>query len=142
MYRTILVALENSPTDDTIVAHVRELASLHGSRLVLVHVADGFGARYQEALNLEDSAELRADRAYLDRRRDELAADGLEVRTVLEQGDPTTELVAAAERERCDLIAMATHGHGLVQDILRGSVAEGVRHRTHVPVLLVRERKR
>ncbi|MEZ6319143.1 MAG: universal stress protein [Phycisphaerales bacterium] len=137
MYAKILVALENSDADEAIITHVRELAALHLSEVVLVHVADGFAARYQDALNLEDSAEIREDRAYLERVRETFAAAGLAVRTVLEAGDPATRLVAVAEHEHCDLIAMATHRHGMVQDVLRGSVAYSVRHRTQIPVLLV-----
>lgn len=137
MYAKILVALENSDADEAIIAHVRELAALHLSEVVLVHVADGFAARYQDALNLEDSAEIREDRAYLDRVRESLASARVAVRAVLEAGDPAARLVAVAENEKCDLIAMATHRHGMVQDVLRGSVAYSVRHRTQIPVLLV-----
>lgn len=138
MYQTILVPLENSPTDDTIVRHVQPLARLMGSRLILVHVADGHVARNQEQLNLEDSEEMRRDRAYLEQRRQELAAAGFSATAQLAAGDPATEILALAERERCDLIAMATHGHGFVKDALLGSVAHEVRHRTSIPVLLVR----
>jgi nucleotide-binding universal stress UspA family protein len=138
MYRTILVALENSPTDAAILTHIRPLAKLMGSRLILCHVADGFVARNQNQLNLEDSEEMRGDRAYLERCRADLARDGLDAATVLAAGDPAAEIVAVAERERCDLIAMATHGHRLVMDVVLGSVASDVRHKTMVPVLLVR----
>jgi nucleotide-binding universal stress UspA family protein len=137
VYKKILVPLENTPTDDTIVAHLCVLAPLHESALVLVHVADGFGARYQKGLNLADSEEMREDAAYLDRRRAELAAEGFEVDAVLEAGDPATKLVEVAEREGCDLIAMATHRHGPLQDLVRGSVAAAVRHKTQIPVLMV-----
>jgi nucleotide-binding universal stress UspA family protein len=138
MYRTILVALENSPTDGAILAHVRPLAKLMGSRLILCHVADGFVARNQNQLNLQDSEEMRGDREYLERRRAELERDGLPAATVLAAGDPATQIVVVAEREGCDLIAMATHGHRLVMDVVLGSVASDVRHKTMVPVLLVR----
>jgi nucleotide-binding universal stress UspA family protein len=140
MYDRILVPLENSPADDTILAHVRPLARIHNSSLVLIHVADGWAARNQEQLNLTDSEEIVQDRAYLERRRAELAGEGFGVTAFLGKGDPTREIVAAAERERCDLIAMTTHGHRWLQDLLRGSVASDVRHRTEVPVLLVRQR--
>jgi nucleotide-binding universal stress UspA family protein len=138
MYAKVLVPLENSRADQAIVDHVRQLARMHGSRLLLVHVADGWVARYQNQLDLQDSEEMRGDRDYLDRRRAELAAEGFEVETLLEQGEPARRIVQVAEDRGCDLIAMATHGHGIVKDILLGSVAAGVRHRTRVPVLLVR----
>ncbi len=141
MYSTILIALENTPTDETILRHIRPLAKLHGSALVLVHVADGFGARYQEGLNLEDSREIAADREYLAQRVRELAAEGFRATPCLEKGDPAAGILAAAARERCDLIAMATHGHGPIADLLRGSVAEKVRHLTDLPVLMLRATK-
>jgi nucleotide-binding universal stress UspA family protein len=142
MYNTILVPLENTPTDEVILAHVRELARKMGSRLVLMHVADGFVARNQEQLNLEDSQEIREDRDYLARRSAELEADGFNVRTLLGMGNPAKQLAAAAEREQVDLIAMATHGHKAVNDIILGSVASALRHITDIPVLMVRAPRR
>lgn len=140
MYRKILVPLENSPADEAILEHLRVLAPLHESALILVHVADGFGARYQEGLNLADSEEMREDAAYLEHRRAELADQGFTVHAVLEAGEPAAKLVEIAERERCDLIAMATHRHGALQDLIRGTVASAVRHRTQIPVLMVPSR--
>jgi nucleotide-binding universal stress UspA family protein len=138
MYRRILVALEHSPYDRAILDHVRALARLCGAQVVLVHVADGFAARHAGALALRESEEVRQDRDYLDRETAALTADGIAAESVLAAGDPATEITAAATREGCDLIAMATHGHGLVGDLVLGSVADKVRHRTTVPVLLVR----
>lgn len=141
MYKTILIPLDNSAADATILSHIRGLARLAGSRLILVHIADGHVARNQEALNLEDSQEIREDRAYLERVRNELASDGFDVSTILGAGDPAKGILAAAEREGADLIAMATHGHGPIPDMILGSVASAIRHRTSVPVLMVRAGK-
>ena len=139
MYRRILVPLENSSTDACILAHVRGLARHCGARVLLVHVADGWAARNQEALALRESDEMRKDRAYLERQATLLRDDGLDAEAVLAGGDPAKEIVAIAERERCDLIAMGTHGHRLLADIVLGSVASTVRHLSMVPVLLVRD---
>ncbi len=138
MYRHILIPLDNSPADEAILKHIRALARMTGGRLTLIHVADGFMARNQERLGLDESDEMRADRAYLQQRKDELAADGFDVSTVLACGEPSDHIVAVAQREQCDLIAMSTHGHRLISDLILGSVASEVRHRTDVPVLLVR----
>jgi len=138
MYKTILIPLENSPADDTILAHVQPLARIVESRLVLIHVADGHVARNQAQLNLEDSEEIQKDRAYLERRRSELVKAGFDATSHLALGDPTTEILALAEREKCDLIAMATHGHRFFADAILGSVASQIRHRTDIPVLMVR----
>lgn len=138
MYSHILVPLDNSPTDSAILGHIRPLAKLTGARLTLVHVADGFMARNQENLGLDESAEMRADRAYLEKCEAELAAEGFQVRSLLACGEPSTQIVEIAEREHCDLIAMSTHGHRLISDLILGSVASEVRHMTEIPVLLVR----
>lgn len=138
MYKTIMVPLDNSPADRTILAHVRELARTMTSSLVLIHVADGHAARNKESLNLDDSEEIRRDREYLETCRSELVADGFEARVLLAMGDPVTEILAAVERERPDLIAMATHGHRFIKDTILGSVASALRHRTGIPILMIR----
>jgi nucleotide-binding universal stress UspA family protein len=138
MYGRILVPLEHSDYDEANLSHDSELARLCSSSVVLIHVADGWAARNQQGLALRESAEMRDDRDYIEARRDELEAAGISAECVLAGGDPGTEIAAAAERERCDLVAMSTHGHKGVQDLLRGSVANEVRHRTTIPVLMVR----
>ena len=138
MYRKILVPLENSPYDAAILAHVRTLAAMCGASIVLIHVADGFAARNAGPLKLRESEEMRGDREYLDRLCGELRSDGMNADCVLAGGDPSREIVDAAHREGCDLIAMSTHGHRFVKDVIFGSVANEVRHNTRVPVLLVR----
>ena len=142
MYHRILVPLEHSDYDDAIVTHVRDLARLCRASVVLIHVADGWAARNQQQLRLRESDEMKRDREYLEMRCDALEAAGLEVECVLAGGDPSSEIAAAAEREECDLIAMSTHGHRGMQDLLRGSVANDVRHRTTIPVLMVRGARR
>jgi nucleotide-binding universal stress UspA family protein len=138
MYRRILVAIENSPADQTILGHVRSLAALTGAELLLVHVADGFAARHFDDLQLRESDEMRADRAYLDRLAGDLAAQNLQVSTELAMGDPATELIRVAEARHADLIAMSTHGHRGLNDLLRGTTVSRVRHLVRIPVLLLR----
>jgi nucleotide-binding universal stress UspA family protein len=138
MYKRILVALEHSSYDNAIVDHVRKLALFCGSSLVLMHVADGWAARNVMQLNLRESEEMRMDREYLERICAAFIADGLQAEAVLAGGDPSSEITAAAAREGCDLIAMSTHGHRFIKDMIYGSVANEVRHRSRVPVLLVR----
>jgi nucleotide-binding universal stress UspA family protein len=141
MYKHILIPLDNSPSDEAILRHIRGLARLTGARLTLVHVADGFMARNQERLGLDESPEMRDDRAYLERRQAELAAEGFAVEAILDCGEPSDQILSIAERDQCDLIAMSTHGHRLIADMILGSVANEIRHRTSIPVLLVRASK-
>ena len=141
MYARILVPLENSTFDETILQHVRRLAKHCGAALVLIHVADGWVARNIQQLDLRESEEMKEDFAYLDRIIAQLRREGFNAEAILAAGDPAREIAAAAERERCDLIAMATHGHKLLADVVRGSVASELRHITMVPVLMVRAKK-
>ena len=138
MYTRIMVPLENSPYDETILTHVRQLARHHGAALLLIHVADGWAARNIKQLGLRESEEMREDRAYLERVSAALRAEGFDADAVLAAGDPATEIAQTATREHCDLIAMATHGHRGLNDVVRGSVASELRHKTLIPVLMVR----
>jgi nucleotide-binding universal stress UspA family protein len=138
MYHRILVAIENSAADRTIVDHVAELARLTTAEIVLVHVADGWAARHFDQLKLRESEEMQSDRRYLDGLRGELERRGLTVEAHLALGDPATELIRAAEDRHVDLIAMSTHGHRYLSDLLHGATADRVRHLVKVPVLLVR----
>ena len=138
MYRSILVAVEHSPADRTILTHVRELAKLTGADLLLVHVADGWAARHFNDLKLRESEEMKEDRAYLEQLAAELSAASLRVTTELAMGDPATELIRLAEERKVDLIAMSTHGHRFFNDLLRGTTVTKVRHVVKIPVLLLR----
>ena len=138
MYRRILVAVENSAADRTILQHVTALAKLTGAELVLVHVADGWAARHYDQLKLRESEEMKSDRAYLEGLRADLVRQGITVETKLALGDPATELLKAADEQTVDLIAMSTHGHRFLADLLLGATADRVRHLVKVPVLLLR----
>jgi nucleotide-binding universal stress UspA family protein len=138
MYNHILVAIEHSGADHAVIEHVERLARMTGARLLLVHVADGWAARAYNELKLRDSEEIRDDREYLTRLCDAMVQRGFKVHTRLAMGDPATELVKVASEESVDLIAMSTHGHRFLNDLLRGSTADRVRHNVAIPVLMVR----
>jgi manganese transport protein len=140
MYSRILVALDHTPADDALVPHVAQLAALTRAHLLLVHVADGWVARNYDRLKLAESEEMREDRAYLERRAGELRAKGLVVEVRLALGDPPREILRLTAEEGCDLIAMTTHGHRLIGDILFGSTIDYVRHRSRIPLLIVSPR--
>ena len=138
MYSRILVAIENSAADQTILSHVSQLAKTTGASLLLVHVADGFAARHFDDLNLRESEEMLKDRAYLQGLQRVLQDQGLQVDVELARGDPATELIRVAERRGVDLVAMSTHGHRFLADLLLGATADKVRHLLRIPVLLLR----
>jgi universal stress protein A len=137
MFKKILVALDNSPTDQAMFSPIVELAKVHGSELLLLHVSDGWAARNYNRFQLAESEEMKDDRAYLEKTAGDLHAKGVEVKTQLALGDPATGILKTAEEEACDLIAMTTHGHRFLKDLLYGSTITQVRHLAKVPVLLM-----
>ena len=136
MYKTILVTLEGTATDQAIIAHVKQLAKLAQSRVVLLHVADGWAARTYGPDAV--SVEINEDTAYLQKVRDEFQSAGIPAEAELAYGEPAEEIVRWVERRGCDLVAMSTHGHRLMADIFLGATASRVQHRISVPVLLLR----
>jgi nucleotide-binding universal stress UspA family protein len=138
MYHHILIPLENSLADETILAHIKPLARMTGAKLLLVHVADGWVARNFNQLQLAESEEMKQDRAYLEKRTRELTAKGFSCAAVLALGEPSDEIIKLAREKNVDLIAMTTHGHRLISDILYGATADKVRHAVNVPVLLLK----
>ena len=140
MYRHILIPLENSAADQTILDHVKPLARLTGAKLLLVHVANGWVARNFNRLNLAESEEMKIDRAYLKSRCQALALEGIAVDAVLAMGEPSDEIIKLSREHRVDLIAMSTHGHRFIKDVLLGQTVDKVRHTVEVPVLLLKAR--
>jgi universal stress protein A len=138
MYNTILIPVENRETDNTILEHIRPLARLTNAKLLLVHVADGWVARNFEQFQLQESEEMKHDREYLATLEQELRSEGFEVSSLLAMGEPSTEIIKLAKAGGVDLIAMSTHGHRFINDFLRGSTADKVRHAVEVPVLLLK----
>ncbi len=92
-----------------------------------MHVADGWAARHFDELKLRESEEIRQDREYLARICEELVRHGFQARARLAMGDPATELSKVAVEESVDLIAMSTHGHRFLNDLIRGATADRVR---------------
>ena len=138
MYRNILIPLENSSADETILTHIKPLARMAGAKLLLVHVADGWVARNFQQLKLAESEEMKSDREYLGSRTRELTDEGFSCDAVLALGEPSDEIIKLARERDVELIAMTTHGHRFISDILYGATVDKVRHAVDVPVLLVR----
>jgi nucleotide-binding universal stress UspA family protein len=101
-------------------------------------VADGWVARNFDQLKLAESEEMKEDRAYLEKRVRELTAEGFSCDAVLALGEPSDEIVKLAREKNVDLIAMTTHGHRFISDILYGATVDKVRHVVEVPVLLLK----
>jgi nucleotide-binding universal stress UspA family protein len=139
MYDTILVTLDGTPTDRAIIEHVKQLAKLAHSRLVLLHVADGWAARTygQDAV----SPEIAEDNAYLAKVRAEFESAGISAEAELAYGDPASEIIKWVKQKGCDLVAMSTHGHRFLADVFLGTTATRVQHNISAPVLLLRAKR-
>jgi len=136
LYKTILVTLDGTSTDVAIIKHVKELAKLAHSRVVLLHVADGWAARTYGPDAV--SPEITEDTAYLNKVRADFQAAGVPAESELAYGDPVREIVKWVRQKGCDLVAMSTHGHRFIADIFLGTTASRVQHSISVPVLLLR----
>ena len=136
MYDTILVTLDGTPTDRAIIEHIKQLAKLAHSHLVLLHVADGWAARTYGPDAI--SPEIGEDTAYLEKVRAEFQAIGISAEAELAYGEPVKEIIKWVQQKHCDLVAMSTHGHKFVADLLLGATAFEVQHSLRVPVLLLR----
>ncbi len=139
MYDTILMTLGASPSDRAVIDHILALARLCHSRVILLHVCDGWAARKfgDQAV----SPEITEDHAYLEKTLQEFEAAGIPARTEIRFGDPKREILKFVAENPCDLIAMGTHGHRLLGDLVWGATASHVQHRVDVPVLLIRGKK-
>jgi nucleotide-binding universal stress UspA family protein len=136
MYKTILVTLDGTSSDRAIIEHIKQLAKLMQSRVILLHVADGWAARTfgPDAV----SPEITEDKAYLNKVRSEFQSANIPAEAELAYGEPSKEIIKWVEQRGCDLVAMSTHGHGFLGDLFLGSASRSVRHSVSVPVLLLR----
>jgi nucleotide-binding universal stress UspA family protein len=138
MFKKILVALDHSEADSILLSWVKELARLTGAHVLLLHVSTGWRAQWQADLNLSDSDEMQEDRAYLNDVENGLRKEGLIVEARHASGKPAQEILKTAREDGCDLIAMATHGHHLLLDLIYGETIDKVRHEAEIPLFVVR----
>jgi nucleotide-binding universal stress UspA family protein len=131
LYERILVPVEGTETDQPVLEHIAELASVCGAEVTLLRVAH-FHTRDERACEVEDAE------GDIERAAEALRARGVKVTTRIVAGEPGEVIVQEAEELGADLIAMATHGHGWAKRLVLGSTAEHVRHHSDVPLLLVR----
>ena len=138
MYDKILVTLDGTATDRAIIEHVKQLAKLAHSRVVLLHVADGWAARTYGSDAV--SREIVEDTAYLHGVQSELQTENIPTDAELAYGEPADQIIKWIENKGCDLVAMSTHGHRFIADLFLGTTATRVQHSIRVPVLLLRAR--
>ena|SRR5690349_2585718 len=136
MFETIAWATDGSELADRALEHARQLAEIHGSRIVAVHANELLAGRYGGAPLLADEPDLQAKIAG---QVVELRAAGLaaELKICAGREDVAKLVETAAEEVGADLIVVGTHGHGAVVGAVMGSVARGLCHASRRPVLVV-----
>ena len=138
MFKKILVALDHSKADNVLLPQVKELAKLAQAEILLLHVSTGWAAQWQDNLNLSDSQEIREDREFLEKVAEGLREEGFRVTARHERGEAARAILKTARAEHCDLIAMAAHGHKMIDDLIHGTTITKVRHESEIPIFLVK----
>jgi nucleotide-binding universal stress UspA family protein len=142
MFKKILVPLDGSELAEKIIPNVVDLAKSFNAEVTLLNVCyfpvPMTVAQLPEKVeNAAEAEELRSCASYLEKLADRLRKQGLNVKLECLEGVAAREIVAYADTNKMDLIAMATHGKGEVAWVL-GSTAEKVVSHATVPVLLYR----
>jgi universal stress protein A len=134
LYKKILVTLDCSPVDETVIAHVAALAAVHGSEVVLLHVVHSHTLDQDRYLREKTAAAIEAAKK-------RFADAGIAVSAATRSGEPEEEVLKEIDSSDYDLLAMATHGHSHLMGLLLGSVSEHVKHRIRIPMLLLRAKE-
>lgn len=144
MYKKILVPLDGSQRAEAILPHVENLAYCTGAQLILLTIADppmNLVSPYDMMPSYTaEEIEIMVEEAeaYLQSVAQRINASGIGTQTVVEYGAVVAAIIEVAERERADLVAMASHGRTGLARVFYGSVAAGVLQRIDRPLLLIR----
>ncbi len=147
MYRKILVATDGSSLSKKAVNQAIALAQLMGAELVAFKVVPRYPQSYFEGgVALAASEVSRIEKQWADHGQavvDAVAksakAKGVAVKAVIAKSDLVSEaVIAAAKKNKCDLIVMASHGRRGIKRLLLGSETQQVLTHSHIPVLVLR----
>jgi len=130
VYKKILVAMDCSSVDDVIIEHVSALAIQNSAQVHLIHVVHSHTLDQERTLHKQAEALLKS-------RCETLQARGIEAYIVIRSGEPDEEILKEIDGKDYDLVAMATHGHSFLGDILFGSVSRTLKHKISIPLLLI-----
>jgi len=130
VYKKILVAMDCTAVDDAIIEHVSALALQNQAQIYLLHVVHSHTLDQDRALREPAEASLKTH-------CEALKSRGIEAHIIIRSGEPDSEILAEIEGKDYDLVAMATHGHSFIGDILFGSVSRTLKHKISLPMLLI-----
>jgi universal stress protein A len=130
VYKKILVAMDCSPVDDVIVEHISALARQNSAEVFLLHVVHSH--------TLDQDREMHAlAETTLHARRQTLSDQGVKASVIIRAGEPDDQILQEIKENDYDLVAMATHGHSFIGDILFGSVSRTLKHKISIPLLII-----
>ncbi len=146
MYKSILTPLDGSKRAESILKHVEELARRFDAKVVFLQVIEpntfivgsetAFYAQYKEEVEQQN----KQAEVYLAGIKGEFREKGIESKVRVVNGPVVDAIIAAAESENVDLIAIASHGRSGLSRVFYGSVAAGILNRADRPLLLIRSR--
>ncbi len=131
VYKKILVTIDCSPVDEAILRHVSALARQNEALVYLLHVVHSHTLDQERVLREQARSCLESYRAALQ-------AQGVAAHAVIRSGEPDTEILDEIATGGYDLVAMATHGHTFLGDLLFGSVSRSLKHKISIPLLLLK----
>ena len=141
MYKKILVPLDGSKLAECVLPHVKTIAAGVGvAQVLLLRVVEPLPAGTPPAVDFEvvQEAGMKEARKYLAGIKAKLSKDGMNVETKVLAGRPAETIIDFAQREKVDLVAIATHGRSGLTRWVFGSVADKVMRSLSVPILLVK----
>jgi nucleotide-binding universal stress UspA family protein len=137
MYGKILVLLDGSKRAETILPHVKHLAKLGNSKVILLQVVEP-NATLANSYEVMPHYSIDLIEQWTEEAQKDLAELGIESKTVVAHGPVVRSILNAAHEEGADLIAMASHGRTGLASVFYGSKAAGVLQQIDRPLLLVR----
>jgi nucleotide-binding universal stress UspA family protein len=145
MFKHLLVPTDGSPLSEAAVRMAVALAKENGARITGLYMVRPFHMTVYSAemVGVEQNEIQAVDRAraqqHLESLRNIAAQAGVECDTEAPTGThPYEAILDAAKARHCDLIVMASHGHGGIRGLLLGSETQKVLTHSHLPILVVR----
>ncbi|HXF66041.1 MAG TPA: universal stress protein [Burkholderiales bacterium] len=146
MFKHILLPTDGSPLSDKAIKRGIEFAKKIGARVTAIHVVPEFKIIADESIALNPALKKRFEeesRARAQKMLDAIAraakAKGVRCATLTAVSDlPYQQIIAGAQKNKCDLIMMASHGRRGLSSLLLGSETAKVLTHSKIPVLVVR----
>ncbi|MBI5591025.1 MAG: universal stress protein [Deltaproteobacteria bacterium] len=144
MYQTLLVPLDGSPRAEGILPHVENLAIQFKSKVIFLQVWTLHDAIIQvdstDDYILDYNQKKEMISKYLAGIKEGFQKKGIESTCFVEMGDAVETIIAVAQRENADLIAIASHGRSGLSRVFYGSVAAGIMQKIDRPMIIIRTR--